>query len=86
MAKNENKLWEDRMQTLFDYNPKKGIVSEFVVLPNGVDEDGEEDPNAAPAPAIITTTIITRIILNMFTNILRLFLCALETSFFCFFM
>ena len=50
MAKNENKLWEDRMQTLFDYNPKKGIVSEFVVLPNGVDEDGEEDPNAAPAP------------------------------------
>ena len=53
MAKNENKLWEDRMQTLFDYNPKKGIVSEFVVLPNGVDEDGEEDPNAAPAPAII---------------------------------
>ena len=50
MAKNENKLWEDRMQTLFDYNPKKGILSEFVVLPNGVDEDGEEDPNAAPAP------------------------------------
>ena len=50
MSKNENKLWEDRMQTLFDYNPKKGIVSEFVVLPNGVDEDGEEDPNAAPAP------------------------------------
>ena len=50
MARDENKLWESRMQTLFDYNPKNGVLKEFVMIDSTVDEAGEDeqDPNADP--------------------------------------
>ena len=50
MAKNENKLWEQRMQSLFDYDPRKGL-NEYVAFRDSVDEggDNDEDPNAQGA-------------------------------------
>lgn len=51
MAKDVNKIMEDRFQTLFEYDPKKGRINEFVVLPNTMDEEGddtEQDPSADP--------------------------------------
>lgn len=51
MAKDANKIMEDRLKTLFEYDPKKGVINEFVVLPNTVDEEGEDteqDPSTDP--------------------------------------
>ena len=54
MAKDINKIWESRLDTLFNYDPKKGIINEYVVLPNTMDEEGddaEQDPAADPNAA-----------------------------------
>ena len=50
MARNENKIWESRLKTLFEYDPSKGIINEFVVLPHTMDEEGDDEEQPAEDP------------------------------------
>lgn len=50
MARNENKIWESRLNTLFEYDPSKGIINEFVVLPHTMDEEGDDEEQPAEDP------------------------------------